>query len=74
MKWVNTSPPQPNADSDAAWTTFSEILAGAILYGGLGWVGDHFLGTGFLAPLGVLLGVALAVFLTFKRHVRAERG
>ena len=68
MKWVNTAPPAPNAAGDAAWTAFSELLAGAILYGGLGWVGDHFLGTSFLLPLGVLIGLAAAVFLIYRRH------
>ena len=68
MKWVNTKPPQPDEGGDAAWTAFSEMLAGTILYGGLGWVGDHFLGTGFLLPIGVLLGLASALFLIYKRH------
>lgn len=45
----------------------SYVLAGPLLYGGLGWVADHFLGTIFIMPLGVVAGLALSVFVIYKR-------
>ncbi len=45
----------------------SYLIAGVLLYGALGWVGDHFLGTKFLLPVGILLGAGLAVYLIIKR-------
>jgi len=48
-------------------------LAGPLLYGGLGWVGDHLIGTVFLLPLGVVGGLALSVFVIYKRYGTAER-
>jgi len=71
MSWVNLRPPQIEKDSgdDLIMTAFSELLAGVLLYGGLGWVGDHFWHTHFLLPVGVLLGLAFSLYLVFKRHL-----
>jgi F0F1-type ATP synthase assembly protein I len=51
----------------------SYILAGPLLYGGLGWVADHLLGTILFLPLGVVGGLALSVFVIFKRFGTAPR-
>ena len=74
MSLVNLRPPRVDEGSDAdnAWQAFSEVIAGVLLYGGLGWLGDHFLHTTFLLPTGVLIGLVLVVFLIYKRHVSAE--
>lgn len=50
----------------------SIVLAGPVVYGGLGWVGDHFLGTQFLLPVGVVLGIGLSVFMIIKRYGVAQ--
>ena len=55
-----------------SYGALSYIVAGPLLYGGLGWVGDHLLGTIFFLPLGVVGGLALSVFVIYKRYA-AER-
>jgi ATP synthase protein I len=45
----------------------SYLIAGVLLYGAIGWVGDHFLGTRFLLPLGIVLGAGLAIYMIIKR-------
>lgn len=50
------------------YAALSYVLAGPLLYGGLGWVGDHFLGTGFLTLVGVVLGLALSAYVLYKRY------
>jgi F0F1-type ATP synthase assembly protein I len=45
----------------------SYLISGVLLYGAIGWVADHFLGTGFLLPVGIVLGAGLAIYLTIKR-------
>jgi F0F1-type ATP synthase assembly protein I len=45
----------------------SYLISGVLLYGALGWVGDHFLGTKFLLPVGIILGAGLAVYMIIKR-------
>lgn len=53
--------------AEDGYTVLSYILAGPLLYGGLGWLGDHFLRTGFLLPLGFMLGVVLSLYVVIKR-------
>jgi ATP synthase protein I len=51
----------------------SYILAGPLLYGGLGWVADRLMGTIFLLPLGVVGGLALSIFVIYRRYGADER-
>nr|WP_202897380.1 hypothetical protein [Actinopolymorpha pittospori] len=37
-------------------------------YGGIGWLLDRHLGTSFLLPVGILVGLTLALYLVFKRY------
>ncbi|MGV8847172.1 hypothetical protein [Tessaracoccus sp.] len=50
----------------------SYILAGLILYGGLGWLGDHYLHTEWLLPVGLISGLAASTYLIIKRYGRLE--
>jgi ATP synthase protein I len=52
---------------DQGVTVLSYLIGGVLVYGGLGWLGDHFFGTRFLLPLGIVLGAALAVYTIIKR-------
>ena len=52
---------------DQGVTVLSYLIGGVLVYGALGWLGDHFLHTGFLLPLGIILGAALAVYTIIKR-------
>jgi F0F1-type ATP synthase assembly protein I len=63
-------PSRPAADSDGmnqGMRVLSHLIAGVALYGALGWVGDHFLHTSFLLPVGIVLGAALGIYTTIKR-------
>lgn len=59
---------------DQGVMVLSYLIGGVLVYGGLGWLGDHFLGTGFLLPLGIVLGAALAVYTIIKRFGGADGG
>lgn len=69
-RWVETE--TEITDQDAGVRIFSTLLSGIVLYGGLGWIGDHFLHTGFLLPVGILIGLGLSLYLIIKRHGSAE--
>jgi F0F1-type ATP synthase assembly protein I len=58
----------PKGNDGDGIAALSYILAGLLLYGGLGWLGDHWLGTGFLLPAGLILGLGLGVFLVIRRY------
>lgn len=46
----------------------SYVLAGIVLYGGLGWLGDRYFDTSWLLPLGLILGMALSIYMVIKRY------
>ena len=48
----------------------SYLIAGVCVYGLLGWLGDHLLGTGFLLPLGIVFGAAASVYTIIRRFGR----
>ncbi len=52
---------------DQGMRVLSYLISGVLLYGALGWVGDHFLHTHFLLPIGIVLGAAFGIYTTIKR-------
>jgi F0F1-type ATP synthase assembly protein I len=44
------------------------LVAGMVLYGGLGWLIDRWAGTSnVFAPIGVIFGLAAGLYLTFRQ-------
>ena len=43
-----------SAGMNTGMRVLSYLIAGVALYGVLGWLGDHLLGTGFLLPIGIV--------------------
>lgn len=64
--------PRWGGNTDDGMVVLSYILAGLIFYGGLGWVGNHFLNTVWLLPLGLILGFLSSIYLIIKRYGRRE--
>jgi F0F1-type ATP synthase assembly protein I len=52
---------------DQSITVLSYLIGGVAFYGLLGWLGDHFLHTRFLLPIGIILGAGLAIYTIIKR-------
>jgi F0F1-type ATP synthase assembly protein I len=50
----------------------SYLISGVLFYGFLGWLGDHFLGTNFLLPIGIVAGAALGCYVIIRRVGRVE--
>ncbi len=61
-------PPAPPGDP---WAVFGYLVSGVAIYGGLGYLLDRWLGTSFLVPTGILLGMGLALYMVFKRFLNA---
>ena len=49
------------------WHAFGYLTAGVLVYGGLGWALDRWLGTSFLVVIGILSGAGLGIYMTFAR-------
>lgn len=60
--------------SDSAWTISSRILAGLLLYTGLGWLASRWLGhQAALMAIGALIGLGLSLTLVFTGLARDAR-
>lgn len=63
----------PSGDA-AAWTVLAYLISGPLLYGGLGWVADRWLGTGpWLVLVGILGGMTAAIYLVWVRYGAPDR-
>ncbi|WP_372727675.1 AtpZ/AtpI family protein [Nocardioides sp.] len=49
------------------WLAFGYLVAGVLLYGGIGLALDRWLNTSFFVVVGILLGVGLGMFMTWRR-------
>jgi len=62
-----TTKPEAHRSEDGM-RVVAEMLAGMLLYGGLGWLGDRYFGLNVLLPVGLLLGFGVSIYLVFKRY------
>jgi F0F1-type ATP synthase assembly protein I len=63
-------PPPSDPDdvpSGDPWLAFGYLVSGVLLYGLIGWGLDQWLGTSFLVVIGILVGAALGMFMTWRR-------
>lgn len=61
-----TSAPE-HSGSEQGLRVLSYLLAGMLFYGAAGWLGDRLLDTQFLMPIGIVLGMALSIFMIIRR-------
>lgn len=59
---------------DQGVMVLSYLIGGVLVYGGLGWLGDHYLHTRFLTPVGIILGAVLACYTIIKRFGGVDGG
>ncbi|NHN56376.1 hypothetical protein G9U51_11365 [Calidifontibacter sp. DB0510] len=59
--------PGPIPES-VAWSVTSYLISGPLMLGGLGWLLDRWLHTGFLVLIGILAGMALSLYLIWFRY------
>ncbi len=62
-------PPAPS--SGDPWSVTSYLISGPLLYGGLGWLLERWLHFAWLVPVGVIVGMGLALWLVYLRWGRA---
>lgn len=59
----------PPIDSSGGWTALSYLIGGMLVWGGIGWLVDHYLlGTkGIAMGIGAVIGGAAGVYLIARR-------
>ncbi len=56
-----------------AWAFTSMLLAGILVWGGLGYLADRLIGLRWLfTPIGILLGTAGGIYLAYVRYGRED--
>lgn len=56
--------PNPND----AYTVLAYLLSGLIVWGGIGWLADRWLGTEFLVLIGLLVGMGSSMYIVWLRY------
>lgn len=59
---------QNRTESDAAWRSVAYLISGPLLYGGIGYLLDRWLGTNWLVGVGIVGGMALSLYLIWFRY------
>ena len=57
-------------ESNAGWTIFGYMISGMAAYGGIGWLVGHFAHLPLLFPVGMLVGIVLAIVGIVYRYGR----
>jgi len=57
---------------DLGLRVLSYLISGVAIYGLLGWLGDHYFGTRFLLPIGIVVGAAFGVYVIIRRFGRID--
>lgn len=70
---ARSGPPDPDAGYPGMGPTrevdaLALVISGPIVFGGIGWLLDHFLHTRFLLPVGLVGGMVLALYLIWVRY------
>lgn len=58
--------------ADQGYRILSIMIAGLLAYGGLGWLVDRWLGTTLWLPVGLIVGVALGIYLVVVKFGRSQ--
>ena len=66
------SPARPprggGSGADTGWAVTGTLISGMVVWGGVGWLLDQWLHIRVLAPVGIILGMAAAIYLVVVRY------
>lgn len=66
------SPTRQPSGADAGWAVTGTILSGMAVWGGVGWLLDQWLNIRVFFPVGVILGVAVAIYVVVIKFGTVE--
>lgn len=62
---------KPGSTPDLGTSILSYLIGGLVLYGGLGWLLDHWTGhEALFLPIGLVVGIAASLYLIYIRFGR----
>ena len=57
-------------EENALWSIVGYLMSGLLIWGGIGWGLDRWLGTTYLVLVGMLLGAGASIYLVWLRFGR----
>ena len=55
-------------EQDSAWKAVAYLMTGPLIYGGVGYLLDRWLGTTWIVGVGIVGGMALSLYLIWFRY------
>src|SRR3954470_688887 len=62
------SPASGGSGADTGWSVIGTMLSGMAVWGGAGWLLDRWLDTKVFVPVGIILGMAVAIYLVVVKY------
>jgi F0F1-type ATP synthase assembly protein I len=69
-KQPRRNPPGVPEGASAGWSILSYMITGMVLYGGIGWLIGRWTHIAALFPIGMLVGLGLALTMIILRYGR----
>lgn len=54
--------------ADTGWAVIGTMLSGMAIWGGAGWLLDRWLGIQVLFPVGIILGMAVSIYMVVVKY------
>ena len=67
-----TEPPRQGSGAETGWAVIGTMISGMAVWGGAGWLLDRWLDTRVFAPVGILLGISIAIYVVVVRYGGAD--
>lgn len=61
---------ESRGEESALWSIFGYLISGQVVWGGIGFALDRWLGTSYLVLVGLLLGMGSSIYLVWLRFGR----
>src|SRR5438105_3629077 len=62
------NPARGGSGADTGWSIIGTMLSGMAVWGGAGWLLDRWLDTKVFVPVGILLGMAVAIYVVVVKY------
>ena len=62
------SPPRQGSGAETGYAVIGTLISGMAVWGGVGWLLDRWLDTRAFAPIGIILGISVAIYLVVARY------
>jgi F0F1-type ATP synthase assembly protein I len=60
--------PDGSPGAGAGWAVLGTLIGGMAVWGGVGWILDRWLSTRLFLPIGVIVGVAGAIYVIAVKY------